>query len=48
MGLVKLSLKPTILGSVVIGGILFGLGWGWTIQTLIYCIIDLFLMVILV
>lgn len=27
-GLVKLSLKPTILGSVVIGGLLFGLGWG--------------------
>ncbi|MDD4601658.1 hypothetical protein SDC9_11418 [bioreactor metagenome] len=28
MGLVKLSLKPTILGGVIIGGILFGLGWG--------------------
>ncbi|MHC1745963.1 MAG: DUF6691 family protein [Negativicutes bacterium] len=28
MGLVKLSLKPTILGGVVIGGLLFGLGWG--------------------
>ena len=28
MGLVKLSLKPTILGGVVIGGLIFGLGWG--------------------
>lgn len=28
MGLVKLSLKPTILGGVIIGGVLFGLGWG--------------------
>ncbi|MDF2501148.1 MAG: protein of unknown function YeeE/YedE [Anaerosporomusa subterranea] len=28
MGLVKLSLKPTILGGVIIGGLLFGLGWG--------------------
>lgn len=28
LGLVKLSLKPTILGGVMIGGILFGLGWG--------------------
>ena len=28
MGLVKLSLKATILGGVVIGGLLFGLGWG--------------------
>lgn len=28
MGLVKLSLKPMILGGVVIGGLIFGLGWG--------------------
>lgn len=28
MGLVKLSIKPTILGGVIIGGLLFGLGWG--------------------
>ena len=26
-GLVKLSIKPTILGSLVVGGILFGIGW---------------------
>ena len=28
MGLVKLSLKPMIVGAVVIGGLIFGLGWG--------------------
>ena len=28
LGLVKFSLKPTILGSVIIGGVLFGVGWG--------------------
>ena len=28
MGLVKLSLKPMILGGVVLGGLIFGLGWG--------------------
>lgn len=28
LGLVKLSLKPTILGGVIVGGLLFGLGWG--------------------
>jgi uncharacterized membrane protein YedE/YeeE len=28
MGLVKLSVKPTNLGANIIGGLLFGLGWG--------------------
>lgn len=28
MGLVKLALKPTIIGGVVVGGLIFGLGWG--------------------
>ena len=28
MGVVKLSLKPMIMGSVVLGGLIFGLGWG--------------------
>ena len=28
LGMVKLSLKPTILGANIIGGILFGIGWG--------------------
>jgi len=28
LGLVKLSIKPTILGGNIIGGLLFGLGWG--------------------
>ena len=28
LDLVQLSLKPTILGGVVIGALLFGLGWG--------------------
>ena len=28
MGWGKLSLKPTILGANVIGGLIFGLGWG--------------------
>ena len=27
-GLVKLSIKPTILGGVIVGGLLFGFGWG--------------------
>jgi uncharacterized protein len=27
-GLAELSVKTTILGSVIIGGLLFGLGWG--------------------
>lgn len=28
LGLVKFSLKPTILGGVIAGGLLFGMGWG--------------------
>lgn len=28
LGLVKLSLKATVLGANIIGGIIFGLGWG--------------------
>lgn len=28
LGLVKLSIKPTILGANIGGGIIFGLGWG--------------------
>ncbi len=28
LGLVKLSIKPTILGGNVLGGLIFGLGWG--------------------
>ena len=28
LGLVKLSIKATILGANIIGGIIFGLGWG--------------------
>ena len=28
MGVVKLALKPMIMGSVVLGGLIFGLGWG--------------------
>ncbi|MGA7278180.1 MAG: DUF6691 family protein, partial [Desulfocapsaceae bacterium] len=28
LGLVKLSIKPTILGGTIIGGLIFGLGWG--------------------
>jgi hypothetical protein len=28
LGLVKLSIKPMILGGVIPGGLLFGLGWG--------------------
>lgn len=29
LGLVKLAIKPTILGAVVFGGLLFGVGWGF-------------------
>ena len=28
MGLGELSLKPTLLGANIIGGLIFGLGWG--------------------
>lgn len=28
-GLVKLSIKPTVLGGNIIGGLLFGVGWGF-------------------
>jgi uncharacterized membrane protein YedE/YeeE len=28
LGLIKLSIKPTTLGGNIIGGLLFGLGWG--------------------
>jgi len=28
LGIGKLSLKPTVLGANIIGGLIFGLGWG--------------------
>jgi uncharacterized membrane protein YedE/YeeE len=28
LGLAKLSLKPTLLGGNILGGVIFGLGWG--------------------
>ncbi|MBF8258442.1 MAG: hypothetical protein HW377_816 [Actinobacteria bacterium] len=28
LGLAELSVKPTILGGVIIGGLIFGIGWG--------------------
>jgi len=28
LGLVKLSIKTTILGGVILGGLIFGIGWG--------------------
>jgi uncharacterized membrane protein YedE/YeeE len=28
LGLAKLSIKTTVLGSTIIGGLIFGLGWG--------------------
>lgn len=30
LGLVKLAVKPTVLGGVILGGLLFGAGWGLT------------------
>ena len=29
LGLVKLSIKPTSLGAVILGGLIFGIGWGF-------------------
>jgi uncharacterized membrane protein len=29
LGLIKLSIKPTILGAVILGGLIFGIGWGF-------------------
>jgi len=29
LGLVKLSIKPTILGVVILGGLIFGIGWAF-------------------
>lgn len=28
LGVIKLSIKTTILGSVILGGLIFGIGWG--------------------
>lgn len=28
LGLVKLAVKPTVLGGVIVGGLIFGAGWG--------------------
>lgn len=28
LGLVKLDIKPMVLGSIIIGGLVFGIGWG--------------------
>ncbi len=29
LGLIKLSIKPTILGANIMGGLIFGIGWGF-------------------
>lgn len=29
LGLAKLSIKPTILGGVILGSLIFGIGWGF-------------------
>jgi uncharacterized membrane protein YedE/YeeE len=28
MGMISLSIKPTVLGAQIVGGLLFGVGWG--------------------
>ena len=31
LGLAKLSVKPTVLGGNILGGLIFGLGWGCSV-----------------